>query len=282
MSGKIYWLASYPKSGNTWMRILLTNYLRNTEEAADINQLDTGPIASGRQIFDDNVGVEASDLTQEEIEYYRPFVYEQISREAGSQVFIKVHDAYTYTTGEVPLLAPDATAGIIYLVRNPLEVCVSFAHHSATTIEKSMKMMNDENYCFVDRTDRLHNQLRQHLLSWSGHVGSFVDTPGLRILVLRYEDILADTEAALSRVVEFAGLEYDAERVRRAVQHSLFDKLQAQESEKGFGEKAARAKSFFRQGKIDTWRTTLEPSVIASIVEQHGEKMEQLGYNTRT
>lgn len=48
MSGNIYWLASYPKSGNTWMRILLTNYLRDGDEPADINNLDGGPIASAR------------------------------------------------------------------------------------------------------------------------------------------------------------------------------------------------------------------------------------------
>ena len=62
MSGSIFWLASYPKSGNTWMRILLTNYMRNADEPADINRLDGGPIASARQVFDDNVGVEASVL----------------------------------------------------------------------------------------------------------------------------------------------------------------------------------------------------------------------------
>ena len=81
--GKIIWLASYPKSGNTWMRILLTNYLRNANMPANINNLDGGPIASARQVFDDNVGIEASDLTQDEIERYRPYVYEMMSEQAG-------------------------------------------------------------------------------------------------------------------------------------------------------------------------------------------------------
>ncbi len=58
----IYWLASYPKSGNTWLRTLITNYLRDAETPADINELDGGPIASARLWFDEWVGVEASLL----------------------------------------------------------------------------------------------------------------------------------------------------------------------------------------------------------------------------
>ena len=137
--GMIFWLASYPKSGNTWMRILLTNYLRRTEQPADINSLDDGPIASARQAFDDHVGVEASDLTQDEIERYRPLVYEQMSEQATEQLFLKVHDAFTYTRYGYPLISKAATAGVIYLLRNPLDVAVSFAHHSATTVEPILK-----------------------------------------------------------------------------------------------------------------------------------------------
>ncbi len=73
---RIVWLASYPKSGNTWMRAFLSNYLADGDKPVDINSLDTGgPIASARTIFDEAVGVEASDLTQDEIERYRPRVY---------------------------------------------------------------------------------------------------------------------------------------------------------------------------------------------------------------
>jgi hypothetical protein len=79
------------------MRILLTNYLRNGDSPADINSLDGGPIASARVVFDDTVGIEASDLTQDEIERYRPFVYEQLSEQAKESLFLKVHDAFTYT-----------------------------------------------------------------------------------------------------------------------------------------------------------------------------------------
>jgi aryl sulfotransferase len=68
MNSGIIWLASYPKSGNTWLRVFLTNYLRDGDQPADLNDLDGGPIASARLAFEEAVGVEASDLTQAEIE----------------------------------------------------------------------------------------------------------------------------------------------------------------------------------------------------------------------
>jgi aryl sulfotransferase len=286
MTGHIYWLASYPKSGNTWMRILLTNYLRDGDEPADINTLDGGPIASARQLFDDNVGIEASDLTQDEIERLRPYVYEMISESYGraaedqpcDPVFLKVHDAYTYTPENIPLLSKAATAGAIYLLRNPLDVADSFAHHSAQPVEKTVERMGSDDFAFVDKETRLHNQLRQRLLTWSGHVQSWLDEPGLRSLIVRYEDLSEDTENVLSEVLHFSGIKPDSKRVAKAVDFSRFDRLKEQEAKQGFGEKMPLAESFFRKGKVGSWTDSLTPEHMAKIIDDHGEVMTRFGY----
>ena len=102
---RIVWLASYPKSGNTWMRAFLSNYLADGDAPVDINSLDTGgPIASARAVFDDAVGVEASDLTQDEIERYRPRVYLQVAANSSETLYLKIHDAFTYTPDGSPLV----------------------------------------------------------------------------------------------------------------------------------------------------------------------------------
>lgn len=277
--GNIYWLASYPKSGNTWMRILLTNYLRNADEPADINSLDGGPIASARQIFDDAVGIEASDLTQEEIERYRPFVYEQISEKAKEKLFLKIHDAYTYTPYGYPLISKKATAGVIYLIRNPLDVAVSFAAHSNSTVEKMVEGMGKSDYSFVEQSKRLHNQLRQRLLSWSGHINSWVDEPDLQVKVVRYEDLKADTVSKFREVIQFCELEDDLERITKAVEFSRFEKLQQQEQEKGFQERVGK-ESFFRSGKAGIWRKELNSELIEKILTEHQEVMLRFGYLT--
>jgi hypothetical protein len=276
--GKIYWLASYPKSGNTWMRALLTNYLHRAEQPADINSLGDGPIASARQAFDNHVGIEASDLTADEIERYRPLVYEQMSEQATEPLFLKVHDAFTYTRYGYPLISKAATAGVIYLLRNPLDLVVSFAHHSATTVERMIRKMADPDYAFVDNPQKLHNQLRQRLLTWGGHVTSWVDEPELRLLLVRYEDLQADPIAVFTGVVRFCGLGDDAARIARAVEFSRFDRMRQQEAQHGFAEKMPRAASFFRKGTSGSWREALTPGLAARLIADHREVMDRFGY----
>ena len=168
------------------MRTFLTNYWRDADEPIDINSLEGGPIASARTVFDESVGVEASDLTSEEIERLRPYVYEQIAADSEDTLFLKAHDAYTFTPEGIPLLSKKATQGAIYLIRNPLDVAVSFTHHSNRPVEKMIPRMADPEMAFVNNPNRLYNQLVQNLLTWSGHVLNWVDEPGLDVLVLRY------------------------------------------------------------------------------------------------
>ncbi len=275
---KIYWIASYPKSGNTWTRTFLTNYWRNLNQPVDINELEGGPIASARNLFDESVGLESSDLTSAEIERLRPRVYREVAESSRENLYLKVHDAYTYTPDGVPLLSKEATAGAIYLIRNPLDVLVSFAHHSARPVEKMVKALNDPDYAFVNDPRRMGNQLVQKLLTWSGHVRSWVDEPGLNRLVVRYEDLHRDPEAAFGAMVRFAGLEFDAERLRKAIRFSSFDVLQAQEKEHGFGEKMPLSESFFRKGKIGTWREQVNDELAAQVVQAQREVMTRFGY----
>jgi hypothetical protein len=278
--GNIIWLASYPKSGNTWMRILLTNYLRDADEPADINDLDGGPIASARCAFDENVGVEASDLTAQEVERYRPFVYERMSELAKETLFLKVHDAFTYTEEGYPLISKQATKGVLYMIRNPLDVAVSFAHHSNGPVDKMVRAMGNEDFAFLGREDRLHNQLRQRLLTWSGHVTSWVDEPDLDVHVVRYEDMKADPEATFTEVIRFIGLDDDPARMGKAIDFSRFDRVKKQEEEHGFGEKMPKAESFFRKGEVGSWRGQLTPELVEKLLADHGEVMRRFGYMT--
>lgn len=292
MSGNLYWLASYPKSGNTWMRVLLTNYFRDPDAPAHINDLDGGPIASARTVFDDNIGVEASDLTQREIERLRPAVYESISKSVAQYrideppkpdqlvmpPILKVHDAFTLTEDGVPLLSKLATAGAIYLLRNPLDVVPSFAHHSAKEIDATIANMADDDFGFVSNPKRLHNQLRQRLLSWSGHVQSWTQEPDLRRIVVRYEDMIDDTARELTRVIEFLEIEPEVERIERSVANSAFDKLAAQEAEDPFQERFSGSGNFFRKGVVGDWTTALTAEQVAQVCDDHAAVMHDFGY----
>ena len=147
MKRGIIWLASYPKSGNTWLRIFLTNLRRDAEGPVNINDLDGGPIASDRGLFDNATGIEASDLTSEEIDRLRPEVYERLAAEAKEVLFLKVHDAYTYGADGRPLLSAGGSRAI-YLIRNPLDVAVAFANHNSRDLDTIIRQMADEEFAF--------------------------------------------------------------------------------------------------------------------------------------
>ncbi|KAB2870631.1 MAG: sulfotransferase domain-containing protein, partial [Bacteroidales bacterium] len=94
---KIVWLASYPKSGNTWFRVFLSNLLSESDQPADINNLYATPIASSRELFDEATGLSSAELTLDEIDILRPGVYSYAARNSKEILFQKVHDAWLLT-----------------------------------------------------------------------------------------------------------------------------------------------------------------------------------------
>ncbi len=273
----IVWLASYPKSGNTWFRAFIANLTSESGTPVNINALHTGSMASARVPFDDIAGVEASDLTAEEIDRVRPAVYRTLAEEAEETEYQKVHDAYTLNPDGCPLFPSDATAGAIYFLRNPLDVAVSYAHHSHCDVDVAINWMSQE-HLMCGNPKRLHEQLRQRLLTWSGHVLSWVDQQEFPVCVVRYEDMHLDTEATFARASRFAGLPEAPSRIRQAIRFSSFEELRRQEGEDGFKEKMPLAESFFRRGQVGSWRDSLSDAQAARLVADHGEVMRRFGY----
>ena len=239
----IVWLASYPKSGNTWLRAVLTSYRQPDGGPASINALAGRMLGTSRQLFDDYVGLPSSDLTPGEIMRLRPLLHELLAAELPRPTFVKVHDACVRTTAG-PLFPREATAAAVYLVRNPLDVAPSLAHHQQWSIDRVVRTMNRP-ADFGSRPRRLHRILPEVWSTWSGNVSSWLDAD-LPVLVVRYEDMLEDPAAAFGAIVRHAGLEWDPARLARAVDHARFDRLRAQEQEKGFRERQLTAPTFFR------------------------------------
>ena len=283
----LIWLASYPKSGNTWTRVFLTNYLGRDEAGpADINHLDGGPIASDRVLFDEVIGVEAACLLPEEVRRLRPRVYCWMAREAArarKPLFVKVHDAWQRLPSGEGLFPAEATRAVIYIARNPLDVAVSLAHHNGQPVARTAARLCDPATVIGetagDADADAGRQLPQFLGSWSDHARSWLDDSGLPVHRMRYEDMLADPAAAFGAMLAFAGVEVDPERLARAVQAAAFERLQEQERERGFRERRQTATAaFFRQGRAGGWREALSPELAAQIVQANRGMMRRLGY----
>jgi hypothetical protein len=276
---KIIWLASYPKSGNTWMRILLANYLRDTSEPADINNLTVGSIASARIWFDEWVGVEASAFEDAIIERLRPYVYRCMAEEVNETFYMKVHDAWGLTDLGEGLFPADVTGGVIYILRNPLDVAISCAHHWGITLKQAVHNLCDPGYILARSLGGMADQLPQYLGSWSRHVTSWLNDSGLPVHLVRYEDLQLDPVSAFSDVVRFCGLTLDTVQINKAVTFSDFTELQRQESENNFRERSLKAPGqFFRRGQVGAWRDELPSELMQRLIDVHGESMRRFGY----
>ena len=274
----IWWLASYPKSGNTWLRAVLATLLSG--RSADINAMPlVSLLANNRAVFDNALGIESADLTIEQETNLRPRVYEMLAAEAERPLFCKAHDVYRRTPAGEPLFPTAATLGAVYIVRDPRAVAVSYANHRAEAVERTIARMEDQEGARSASIERLPLHLRLRIGPWRDHVESWLGAP-FPVHLVRYEDMHSDPHAAFAAVAAFLGLPFDRARIAAAVEATAFPRLQGQEHATGFVEKPIRATAFFREGRIDGWRQVLTAEQATRIVAAHGAVMKRCNYDT--
>ena len=276
----VVWLASYPKSGNTWLRVVLTNYLSEGGGPASINAL-LGRQIIERRIFDEFLGMESTNMTAAEVERHLPQFREWQAQPPfgppnppNGPFFVKTHEPYRLAGGAARF-PPIGRA--VCLVRNPLDVAVSYAHHASVPIDRAIAWMNS-----AERPKPVLGgavgRLPEPTDTWSGNLSSWVEQADIPVHVARYEDLLARPQAGFAAIVRFIGLGEDPARLRQALEHSRFSRLRAQEAEFGFAGKPPRTQSFFRAGRAGSWRTALSPKQVRALVDRHGELMARFGY----
>jgi len=274
---KILWLASYPKSGNTWFRAFLSALMN--EGKVDINKMDTDGIFSFRQSFDLVTDIDSRDLYDEEAKLIIADVQRFIASENDFLTITKIHDAFGTDPEGKNLVPEDVTHCALYFIRNPLDIAGSLAHHNQSSIEEAVAMLCNSNAVLGHQKNNLNkiNQFSQYLSDWSSHVKSWTLKPTFPVLVTRYEDMLTDPFVTFSKAVEFCGLVYSPSDIRKAIASTSFDLLKQQETEKGFRERKGSGQ-FFRKGSMGNWEEELSPDQIKRIKEMHREVMDQYGY----
>jgi len=275
---RILLLASYPKSGNTWFRIFLSNLLSDTDTPKSINKIQDSNLASSRLLFDDILGTSSSDLYHSEIDELRSRVYERISAESDKTIFIKVHDAWRKTESGLSIFPNSVTKGVLYFIRNPLDVAVSFSYHSSKPISTIISQMNNQSFTFCENPGKLFHQLKQEIFNWSEHVTSWIDNSGLPTKVIRYEDMLHDTYNTFNSALDFIGVKKESSEILEAISKSSFDTLSKIEKNEGFKEKPLSMDKFFREGKAGNWKSHLNAEMIKNITQNHGDIMIRFGY----
>ncbi|MFT7553681.1 MAG: aryl sulfotransferase [Rhodothermales bacterium] len=268
---KAYLIASYPRSGSTWLRLMLANLIAG--QGVGINELDL-PWISSREVFDLVLGFSSSDLTSQELDNLRAPVYHSILAGFRQKTFVKVHDQ-NRTAGQDQLFGGAGVAGVIYLCRHPADVCVSLANHLGISLQESLERMNDSDFALFDSVESL-GQVYTRLGTWSGHINSYLNAGGLRLLTIRYEDLFRFPEMILNQVGRFAGL--NCSRVSAAVAATTFEKLRRAEKEQGFREGAGGTTPFFRAGHPGQGQVLLNTCQLHQLETTHKDTMRIIAY----
>jgi hypothetical protein len=278
MSGAI-WLASYPRSGNTWTRIALYS-LRNGGADVDFDGVNQfGRMTSRRERIDRVLDVDSGLLTPSELEELRPDANAALYAGQYEPELCKVHDSWVRTPSGRAVFDKAFTHAAIYLVRDPRDVAVSWANFVNWPIERSVDFLCSRKASLgTPPSEGIGTQLTQRLGTWSDHVRSWTEESGLDPLVIRYEDMLADPGGALRRMAAHIGWDAPDSAVARTVEATRFDRLAAKERREGFIESAPKTERFFRSGKSGGWRAALSAEQVARLEREHAELMTRFGY----
>jgi hypothetical protein len=270
MSG-IMWLASYPKSGNTWLRAFLINLLADGQDPVAFSDYwhYISSEASGHW-YSKKLGRELRAGDMKLISKLRPSVQRDIARSKNGQVFTKTHNSVCKAFGSDQVNMSVST-GAIYILRNPMDVAISFANHAGVSVDDAITTMAQPGTCSVMRSDRAF----EFTSDWSSHVKSWMEAPFDQRRVIRYEDMIDSPIEVLGGVAKFLN---EPEKIEKAVRFSSFQALKKLEEQTGFDEKPKMAEAFFRQGSKDQWRDILSKEQQARICARHKEQMQQFGY----
>lgn len=274
MKNSIVWLASYPKSGNTWLRIFLANYLANAREPLNINEVQKFGFGDSTPQRYQQVAMKPVDTGDPNVTLpLRHGVLQSIVANNADVNFVKTHNIRS-TAMNFELIPAKFTRAAIYVVRNPLDMVLSYALHYGLTTEDAVKHIGSSlNANSPDATTTW-----QFLGSWSEHVKSWSHVTQYPVLILRYEDMLDDARTSFGKVLKFIGVTPEPERLDRAIRFSSFDELSKQEETTGFIEQSPKNKKFFNSGKSGRWRDELSEDLVKTVRRDHKRMMKTYGY----
>lgn len=261
---QIVWLASYPKSGNTWVRMLLDAYYL---AELDINEIltsvsdDFAPhhqVGDGSDVRTFPVDIQALTRPMAMLRLVRAYLSDDNARALGVPLVAKTHNANLLVNGH-ELLPEPLTKAVIYIVRDPRDVAPSFQRHMGmdTMDEAIDEMLNKHRVLGAGKET---NKVSDFISSWPLHVNSYINADSHNIKYYRYEDLRHDPATVFADMLVHAGVKADMDRVRQAVEITDLSKVRQQEAEKGFREHSPHAETFFGRGEVGTGKRKLSPA----------------------
>ena len=282
----IIWLASYPKSGNTWVRSFITSLLYNENNEANLKDLihiQQYPLRSHftNLVSDiDNLGELSSNW----------ILSQKIINQDNKIKFFKTHHAFCkfnnsfFTNGEVSL-------GTVHIVRDPRNVISSILYHfSKKNYEEAREFLFDERRVIGKKFDPKDPNVNKHIFtvlgSWKNHYLSWKEFKK-NYLLIKYEDLLSNPQAEFHKLSEYLSkhlnVKFENDKINHAIKSNSFENLKKLEKENGFIEaindkETGEKKRFFNLGPENDWKKLLDIKFKKDIEKEFKTEMRELGY----
>ena len=290
---KIFWISSFPKSGNTWLRLILTGIfftedgkiedfkLLNRVPSHDI--LDNFNFVKNISLDDYDKIFNCKEYNEDSILAYSKYWIEsqkRINLIQGNFGIFKTHNARVKINNHY-YTDHSTSAGFIYVCRDPRDIAVSYSKHINKNIDETIDyILNGQ----IMEKQKTNNKMPEITLNWKNHYLSWkkfsTEVPNLFI---KYEDMLLNPEKEIVKIIDFFIDNFNIEvnnktqKISNIISSTNFEKLKNLESEKGFLEKSENSQ-FFRKGLRNQWKEELNNEQIDKITKAFFIEMKELGY----
>ena len=274
----IIWIASYPKSGNTWLRSLISSYYFSKDKF-NLSDLKKIPNFSVSDFINDSL------LLQNGVDVSKQWlnVQKEINKNYKKTLFFKTHNACVAINKNL-FTDSDNTAGCIYVVRDPRNIITSYKNFERKTYDEILNhMKNKEAFLFSEKKTGFKSF--EFIGSWADNYNSwFHNKLGIPICLIKYEDLVKDTLGELRKIIDFIAnvqniknYSFNNEKAERGVSDSSFENLSKMEQDRGFNE-ARHDQKFFNMGEKNNWQKLLPISIKENIEQSFYSEMKELNY----
>ena len=283
----IIWLASYPKSGNTFLRSLLSAYLFTKNGKLDFDSLKNINQFPDISLFK-NLGIDTSNENEIVKNYIK--VQENInSKDQKAIRFIKTHSGLHDING-YKFTDLNNTLGVIYVVRDPRNIVKSYANHNQLTLEYSTSRLLEFGATIggIKSSDIEANHIITHMGSWASNYNTWKEFKKIdKYLLIKYEDLVSETERTFISILKFiyslgkSDLIIDKNKLKNALDTTTFESMQRLEKKFGFPEAVkdseGKTVTFFKYGPKNN-SNTLPKNLRDKIEFELKNEMQELGY----